>query len=130
MGVSLSEEARRLLDAPNLAHIAKLMRDGAPQVSPLWVDREGDIVLVNTAEGRVKTRNVRRDRRVALSIVGRESPRPALLIRGRVIEEITGMAAWEHFRKLAEKYSGRRTERPADLTRVLWRIEVDRVTVE
>jgi PPOX class probable F420-dependent enzyme len=132
MAVPLPENARQMLDRPNLAHIATVMRDGSPQVSPLWVERDGDIVLVNTAEGRLKTRNVRRDPRVAISLVDRDSLRPALLIRGRVVEEITGMPAWEQFRKLAAKYSGRAADpnRPPDLTRVLWRIEVDRVTVE
>jgi len=74
MTVTLSPGVRKLFEETNFAHIATVMRDGSPQVSPVWVDLRGDLILVNTAEGRVKPRNVRRDPRVALSIFSQQNP--------------------------------------------------------
>jgi PPOX class probable F420-dependent enzyme len=105
MGVTLSDGARKLLEGRNFAHIATLMPDGSPQVTPVWVDYDGQYVLVNTAEGRAKPRNVRRDPRVALSVVNQENPYQMVSIRGRVIE-VTNQGADEHIDKLAKKYLG------------------------
>ena len=105
MGVTLSDGARKLLEGRNFAHIATLMPDGSPQVTPVWVDYDGQYVLVNTAEGRAKPRNVRRDPRVALSVVNQENPYQMVSIRGRVVE-VTTEGADEHIDKLAKKYLG------------------------
>ncbi len=86
-------------------NLATLMSDGRPQVTPVWCDREGNYVLVNTARGRQKDRNVRRDPRVAISIVDPENPYRYLEIRGRVVE-ITEQGADEHIDRLAKKYLG------------------------
>lgn len=86
MGRSLSADARRLLDSANFAHLATLMPDGAPKVEPVWVAREGDLALVATDGKSMKSRNVRHDPRVALSVTAHENPYEQLLIRGRVCE--------------------------------------------
>src|ERR1700760_2371858 len=86
MGRSLSPDARRLLDAVNFAHLATLMPDGAPKVEPVWVGREGDLVLVATDAKAIKSRNVEHDPRVALSVTAHDNPYEQLLIRGRVSE--------------------------------------------
>ena len=74
MPAKISEGIRKLLEAPNFANLATLMPDGSPQVTPVWVDFDGTHILVNTAEGRQKPRNVRRDPRVAVSIFNQGSP--------------------------------------------------------
>ena len=106
--VSLPESHRDLLTGPNFAHLTTLMADGSPQVTPVWIDAEGDVVLFNTAEGRVKTRNLDRDGRVALSIQDAQNPYRYLQIRGRVIEK-THAGADAHIDRLAQKYLGQET---------------------
>ena len=108
MSATLSEGVKKLFRERNYGHMATLMPDGSPQVSPVWVDMDGDRILVNTAEGRVKPRNVRRDARVAISIHNQENPYSSAFIRGRVVE-ITHEGADEHIDKLAKKYMGQDT---------------------
>jgi PPOX class probable F420-dependent enzyme len=98
-------EARHLLEGKSFAHVATLMEDGSPQVSPVWIDYEGGLVVFNTAEGRLKPRNLRRDPRVAVSITNPENPYENLLIRGRVTE-IAEEGADEHIDALAKRYLG------------------------
>ncbi len=74
MSTTLSEGVKKLFREPNYGHMATIMPDGSPQVSPVWVDMDGDRILVNSAEGRSKPRNVRRDARVAISIYNRIIP--------------------------------------------------------
>ncbi len=105
MPVALSEGVKKLFLEPNFAHLATLMRDGSPQVTPVWVDIDGDRIVVNTAEGRVKPRNVRRDPRVAVSITRQQSPYDWVVVRGRVVK-ITHEGADESIDKLAKKYLG------------------------
>lgn len=105
MPAALSEGVKKLFREPNFAHLATLMSDGSPQVTPVWVDIDGDRILVNTAEGRVKPRNVRRDPRVAISIHQQDNPYSSAFIRGRVVE-ITHAGADELIDKLAKKYIG------------------------
>jgi PPOX class probable F420-dependent enzyme len=87
MAVTLSENARKLIDRPNFAHLATLMPDGSPQSVPVWIGREGDHIVVCTGESSLKARNTRRDPRVALSIVDFDNPYEEAQIRGRVIEQ-------------------------------------------
>jgi PPOX class probable F420-dependent enzyme len=102
---TLSPAVRKLLEDKNFPHLATLMPNGAPQVTPVWVDLEGDRILVNTAEGRAKPRNVRRDPRVALSVHDQENPYKSAFIRGRVVE-IRTEGAEQHIDKMAKKYTG------------------------
>ncbi|MCS7206563.1 MAG: PPOX class F420-dependent oxidoreductase [Dehalococcoidia bacterium] len=105
MPVALSAGVKALLEKPVFAHLATIMRDGSPQVTPVWVDTDGTYILVNTAQGRVKERNVRRDNRVALSAVDPQDPYRRLQVRGRVVEVRT-QGAVEHIHKLSHKYRG------------------------
>ncbi|HXF50973.1 MAG TPA: PPOX class F420-dependent oxidoreductase [Dehalococcoidia bacterium] len=128
MAVPLSEAARALLEGQNFGHLATLMPDGSPQVSPVWVDHDGAHVLVNTAEGRVKLRNVRRDPRVAISIANQQNPYQMVTIQGRVVE-ITHEGADEHIDKMAKKYLGQDTypfRRPGE-RRVILKIAPERI---
>jgi PPOX class probable F420-dependent enzyme len=104
----LTEHQVKLLTAPNLADLATLMPDGSPQVTPVWIDYQDGLILVNTAEGRVKDRNVRRDPRVAISVFDMANPYGdnVLTLRGRVVE-ITTDGAKEHIDYLAKKYLGK-----------------------
>jgi PPOX class probable F420-dependent enzyme len=86
MAVTLSENARKLIDRPNFAHLATLMPYGSPQSVPVWIGREGERIAVCTGEGSLKARNTRRDPRIALSIVDFDNPYEEVQIRGFVIE--------------------------------------------
>jgi len=86
MAHKLSPEAIQMIDRTNFAHIATLMSDGSPHVAPVWINRDGDRVIVSTSEGSVKGKNTARDARVAISIVDFNNPYEELQLRGRVIE--------------------------------------------
>lgn len=101
----ISDDVAKLFLEKNLAFLATLMKDGSPQITPTWVDLENNTVLINTAEGRVKQRNVTRDPRVAVSIVDQHNVYNMITVRGRVIEQTT-KGADEHIDKLAKKYLG------------------------
>ncbi len=128
MAAQLSEAAQKLLREPNFAHLATLMPDGSPQVTPVWVDFDGKYVLVNTAEGRRKPKNVRRDPRVALDVTSSEDPYRWVMVRGRVVE-VTHEGADEHIDKMAKKYLGRDKYpfRQAGERRVMFKIEPEHV---
>jgi PPOX class probable F420-dependent enzyme len=113
-----------LLKGKNFGNLATIMPDGSPQVTPVWVDLEGEVILVNTAERRVKLRNVARDPRVALSVFDQEDPYRKIAVRGRVVE-ITKRGAEEHIDRMAKKYRGLDTYpwRQPGIARVLIRIE-------
>src|SRR5437879_4441718 len=81
------------------------MPDGRPQVTPVWFDFDGTNLIVNSAKGRQKDRNMRRDPRVSLAIIDPDNPYRYLEIRGRV-SEITEKGAGEHIDKMAKKYLG------------------------
>lgn len=86
MPASLDLDARRLLDGANYGHLATLMPGGAPKVDPVWVGRDGDLVLVATDVKSLKAVNAARDARVALSVTAFDDPYDQVLIRGRVTE--------------------------------------------
>ena len=125
----LSEKARALLDEPNLAFLATLSADGSPQVTPVWIDYEDGAVLVNTAVGWAKDRNMRRDPRVAVSLASRDDIYRRLSIRGRVVGFVEGDEAERHLDKLSKKYTGNDPyqDRKAGERRVVFRIEPDRI---
>lgn len=83
------------------------MKDGSPHVAPTWVDIDNGTILVNTAVGRVKQKNISRDGRVALAIADHDNPYNMVTIRGKVVNQITGQEAEEHIDKLAKKYIGK-----------------------
>jgi PPOX class probable F420-dependent enzyme len=121
-------EAKHLLGGKNFAHVATLMADGAPQVSPVWIDEEDGLVVFNTVEGRLKPENLRRDDRVAISVVNPENPYENLLIRGRAVE-MTHERADEHIDALAKRYLGveEYPQRQPGEERVIVKIEPEKV---
>jgi PPOX class probable F420-dependent enzyme len=123
MGIQIPESHRDLLEKKAFAHLATLMPDGSPQVTPVWCDRDGDFIRINTARGRQKDRNMSRDGRVALAISDPDNPYRYLEIRGRVVE-ITEQGADDHIDKLALKYMGKEKYpfRKAGEVRVIYRI--------
>lgn len=100
---TIPEGFRDILEKKSFVHLATLMEDGSPQVSPVWVQVDGDQIIVNSAKGRVKDRNMRANPQVALSATDPDNPYRALMIRGRVVK-ITEDGADEHIDKLAKKY--------------------------
>lgn len=102
---TLSEAACQLLEGANFGHLATLQPDGAPKVDPVWVGREGNLVLIATDGGSLKAKNVLADPRVALSVIAYDDPYRQLLIRGRVTERRADddLAALD---ALAQKYLG------------------------
>jgi PPOX class probable F420-dependent enzyme len=106
------------------------MKDGLPQVTPTWVDinKDGNNILINTAEGRIKHKNVSRDSRVAISISDQNNPYNMASIRGKVIEQIKE-GADEHADRLAKKYLGmdKYPYRTPDEKRVILKIKPERV---
>lgn len=97
----------RLFEDKNLVFLATVMKDGSPQLSPVWVDYDDGYILVNTAEGRVKHKNVLRDPRVAISVVSNNNPLDMTTIRGKVVKIIPDYN-YEHADKLAKKYMGKK----------------------
>lgn len=129
MAGALSPKAVELLQKPYLAHVVTLMRDGSPHITPVWVDTDGEHALVNTAEGRLKVQNVRRNANVALSVVDPADPWKTLQIRGKVVE-ITTSGADAHIDKLAKKYMGKDKypwRRPGE-ARVILKIKPEKVS--
>jgi PPOX class probable F420-dependent enzyme len=106
MAEIIPEKYLDLLKKPAFASLGTIMRDGSPQVTPVWVDFDGKYVRVNSALGRVKDKNMRRDPRVSLSIQDPQNPYRYLEIRGKV-EEITQNGADDHINKLSQKYLGK-----------------------
>ena len=103
MATTIPEQFRDLFTKKAFAHLATVSADGAPQVTPVWVDFDGTHVRFNTAKGRIKVKNLGRDPRVALSIIDPENPYRYVQVRGRVVE-VTERGADAHIDALAKKY--------------------------
>ena len=106
------------------AHLATVMPDGTPQVTPVWFDMDGDKIRVNTARGRVKDKNMQKNAAVALSVIDPDNPYRHVCIRGR-IAGITEQGADAHIDSLAKKYLGKDKypfARPGEV-RVIYEIE-------
>ncbi len=101
--IEIPAEYRDILDKKSFVHLATKMRDGSPQVSPVWVEYDGEHIVINSAKGRLKDRNIRADERVAVSATDPDNPYRALMIRGRVVK-VTEEGADAHIDKLAKKY--------------------------
>ena len=101
----LTDSAISLFKGKNFAFIASLMNDGAPQITPVWIDYDGQLLLVNTAEGRTKQKNFERDPRVAISVVDQNNPYNMVSVMGKVVEQTTS-GADEHIDRMARKYLG------------------------
>lgn len=130
MAENIPEKYADLFTKPAFANLATVMPDGSPQVTPVWVDFDGSHILFNSALGRVKDKNIRRDPRVSVAIQDPANPYRYLEVRGRVVE-ITQKGADEHINKLSQKYLGKPVypfRQPGEV-RVLYRIEPEHVSV-
>jgi len=127
MSQKIPEEFQDLFKKRAYAHLATVMADGSPQVSPVWVDYDGKYLVVNTVRGRVKDRNMQREAYVALSMQDPDDPYRYLLVRGKVVA-ITEEGAEESIDNLAVKYTGEKYKwRKPGQVRVIYRIEPERV---
>jgi PPOX class probable F420-dependent enzyme len=125
----IPESHHDLFEKKAFGHLATIMADGTPQVTPVWVGYDGDYVLVNTARGRLKDRNVERTPYVAIDIIDPENPYRYIAIRGPVVE-MTEDGAREHIGELSRRYTGHYPYRgPADETRVILKIATEHVLV-
>jgi PPOX class probable F420-dependent enzyme len=104
MTKKLSPQDVELLNEPQIANVATVMADGTPQVTPVWIDTDGEHVLFNTAKGRVKHRNLERNPKVAISVVDKNDPYRLVVLRGTA--EFVDEGADAHIDKLAKKYLG------------------------
>ena len=100
---AIPDEAKHLLEGKNFAHVATINSDGSPQVSAIWIGIDGDLVTFNTAEGRLKTKNLHRNPDVAISITNQENPYENLILQGKVVE-MTADGADDDIDVLAKRY--------------------------
>ncbi len=105
MGAAIPEKFRDLFSKKAFGSLATLQPDGSAQVTPVWCDFDGRNVLINSAKGRRKDRNIRRDPRITITLIDPDNPYRYLEIRGRVVE-ITEGGADTHIDKMAMKYLG------------------------
>lgn len=129
MAEVIPEKYRDLFNKRAFAALTTLMPDGSPQTTPVWVDTDGEYVIFNSAKGRQKDRNVRRDPRVALAIVDPDNPYRYLEVRGKVAE-ITEQGADAHIDKMAKKYLGqdKYPYRQGGEVRVIYKVRPEHTT--
>ena len=126
MTAPLTDWDLELLTGGNYAALVTLYEDGAPHATVTWVDAADGHVLVNTAQGRRKDRNLRRDPRAAVTVIGEDFYRWAS-IQGTVVDRVTGPEAQAHIDTLSRRYDGEPWTPVADQVRVLYRIEPQRI---
>jgi PPOX class probable F420-dependent enzyme len=104
--MALDPKVVALLSRPNFAHIATLMPDGSPNVTPVWIGVRSDNILLSSGEDSLKIRNLRRDPRLALSVVDFHDPYEEVQIRGRVVE-FRDDSKFEIMDEISRKYIGK-----------------------
>lgn len=104
IGVELPADLLRLLRSASMCYLATVMKDGSPQLTRVWVDTDGEHVLVNSVDTHLKVRNIRRDPRVALTVTDPENEARYYQVRGRAALSYDGAA--EHIDTLSQKYTG------------------------
>jgi PPOX class probable F420-dependent enzyme len=130
MAARIPDQFRDLLTKKKaFANVATVMPDGQPQVTPVWVDAEGDLIVINSAKGRRKDRNMRRNSHVAVAVMDPDDPYRHLAVRGKVVE-VTEKGADEHIDALAKKYLGldRYPNRRPGEVRVIYKIRPEHVS--
>lgn len=129
MAVAIPDQYKDLLTKKAFAHLGTLMKDGSPQVTPIWFDYDGAHLLINSAKGRWKDKNMRSRPKVALSILDPDNPYRYMQIRGTVVE-VTENGADAHIDSLAKKYldQDKYPFRQPGEVRVIYKVAVERVT--
>jgi PPOX class probable F420-dependent enzyme len=127
MPLTLSQSVKTLLSDKAYGHVVTLNSDGKPQTTMVWMDVDGDEVLFNTAEGRLKAQNLRRDPRIIVSVQSRSDPQAYAVFHGKA--RVTEAGADEHIDKLAKRFLGadKYPFRQPGEKRLLVRISVDRI---
>ncbi|MGH9664718.1 MAG: PPOX class F420-dependent oxidoreductase [Bryobacteraceae bacterium] len=127
MSEAVLEKYLDLFHKRAFASLATILPDGQPQVTPVWCDYDGQHVIVNSAKGRIKDRNMRRDPRVSLALIDPDNPYRYVEIRGRVAD-ITENGADAHIDKMAKKYldQDKYPNRQPGEVRVLYKIVPER----
>ena len=117
-----------LFEKKTIAHLATLLPNNAPHVTPVWVgyDAEANRILINTERGRRKERNVRRNPAVGLSMVDPDNPYRFLSVTGEV-DDLSEDGARDHIDELARRYTGSDYDNPIGTKRVIMRIRPDTV---
>ena len=126
----MDSKAETLLNGKNLVFLATSMADGSPQVTPVWGDFEGSYIRINTAEGRLKHKNILRDPRVAISVVDSKNPLDMTSIRGKVVEIIPDYD-YKHADFLTKQYMGKENypfKRPGE-KRIILKIAPEKIFV-
>jgi PPOX class probable F420-dependent enzyme len=129
MAANIPESHRDILDKKAFGFLGTLMPDGSPQVTPVWVDYDGSHVRINTAKGRVKDKNMRRNKKVSVAVADPDNPYRYLEVRGQ-IDDITETGADAHIDQLAKKYLGKDKypfRQPGEV-RVIYKIRPERVS--
>ena len=124
----IPEKYRDLFNKRAFASLGTIMPNGEAQVTPVWVDVDNGNLLFNSARGRVKDKNIRRDPRVTLTLIDPDNPYRYMEVRGRVVD-ITEKGASDHINKLAKKYLGVDKypyAQPGEV-RVLYRVKPEKV---
>jgi PPOX class probable F420-dependent enzyme len=125
---TLDDRDRELLRAKNFCHVSTLREDGSIHTVPIWVDVDGDEVVLNTAEGRAWPENLRRTGQTTLTIINMENPYEYLTLTGHIAAD-TQEGAAEHIDAMAKKYLDQDSypfHQPGDV-RTIFRIAPDRV---
>lgn len=123
----INTDVRRVLDSTSIAHLATVLPDGSPHTTPVFTGEHNDHIVFFTGPSSRKALNLHRDPRVALSIAPNDNPFEPVMIRGRVIDWITGDAAWQIIDQVAIKYTGAPYSRQHE--RVVAVIEPERQTI-
>jgi PPOX class probable F420-dependent enzyme len=129
MADEIPEAFKDLFAKVAYANLATVMRDGSPQVTPVWFDYDGECLRINSAKGRIKDKNMRRNKRVAVSIQDPDNAYRYLAVRGNV-EEITEEGADAHIDSLAKKYLDKEKYpfRGPGEVRVIYKIRPEKVS--
>jgi PPOX class probable F420-dependent enzyme len=124
----MTDSTVNLFKEKNFAFVASLMKDGSPQITPVWIDYDGQFLLINTAERRTKQKNFERDPRIAVSVMDHNNPYNVVTVRGMVVEQ-TGAGADEHIDRMAKKYLGvdKYPFRNPDEKRIILKIKPEKI---
>ena len=127
MAIALPQSVKKILQDKAYGHVVTFNAEGKPQLTMVWVDGEGDEVLFNTADGRLKPKNLRRDPRVIISVQDRNDPQSYMVFHGRA--SVTESGADEHIDTLARRFLGvdKYPFRQPGEKRLLVRVKVDRI---
>ncbi|MEK7701138.1 MAG: PPOX class F420-dependent oxidoreductase [candidate division NC10 bacterium] len=127
MAIALPQSVKKIVQDKAYGHVVTFNADGKPQVTMVWMDVDGDEVLFNTADGRLKPRNLRRDPRVIISVQDRNDPQSYMVFHGKA--SVTEAGADDHIDTLAKRFLGADRypfRRPGE-KRLVVRVKVDRI---